>query len=99
MMLIQQQEKLGSCGRRSGIHNDGTTNGTVLVRSGKWLDPNEALPQKGAGGDVLSEAQVIDGASTGSHSSTASFSQRCSPKRGTMRWRCSRQRAATGRTP
>lgn len=60
MMLIQQQEKLGSCGRRSGIHNDGTTNGTVLVRSGKWLDPNEALPQKGARGDVLSEAQVIE---------------------------------------
>ena len=30
------------------------------MRSGKWLDPNEALPQKGAGGDVLSEAQVIE---------------------------------------
>ena len=30
------------------------------MRSGKWLDPNEALPQKGARGDVLSEAQVIE---------------------------------------
>ena len=30
------------------------------MRSGKWLEPNEALPQKGARGDILSEAQVID---------------------------------------
>ncbi|MGQ0593812.1 MAG: phytanoyl-CoA dioxygenase family protein [Gammaproteobacteria bacterium] len=30
------------------------------MRSGKWLEPNEALPQKGARGDVLTEAQVIE---------------------------------------
>jgi hypothetical protein len=30
------------------------------VRSRKWLEPNEALPHKGARGDVLSEAQVVE---------------------------------------
>ncbi len=49
----------GSGARRPANGPALSTNGAAVVRSGKWLEPGEALQQKGERGDVLTTAQVI----------------------------------------